>query len=114
MSRGASGLRAWVLQRISAVYLAVFTFILLGYFLIEPPADFAAWRGWVVRPWVSIGRLLYIASLILHAWVGIRDVLIDYVPVLALRLTLLSVFALLLLGSGLWALKAILLAHAAA
>jgi len=113
MSRRASGLRAWALQRITAVYLAIFSLILLWHFIMAAPADFDAWRGWVVQPWVSIGLLLYIVALLLHGWVGIRDVLIDYVHPLAPRLALLTLFGLLLLGSGMWAMQAIVLARLA-
>lgn len=112
MSRNASGLRAWALQRISAVYLGLFTLVLILHFLFNPPADHAAWRDWVTQPWVSVGLFLYIGSLLLHAWVGIRDVLIDYVHPIAIRVTLLSLFGFMFLGSGLWALQAIFLAHA--
>ncbi|CAK0751158.1 hypothetical protein CCP4SC76_2210002 [Gammaproteobacteria bacterium] len=37
--------------------------------------------------------------MLLHAWVGIRDVVIDYVPRLALRLLLLTLFGFLLLAA---------------
>jgi succinate dehydrogenase / fumarate reductase membrane anchor subunit len=113
VSRRASGLRAWILQRISAVYLGVFIIVLCAHFLRHPPADHAAWQAWVTQPWVSIGLFLFTASLLLHAWVGIRDVLIDYVHPLMARLTLLTLFGLLFIGSGVWVLQAIFLAHAA-
>jgi succinate dehydrogenase / fumarate reductase membrane anchor subunit len=113
VSRRASGLRAWLLQRLTAVYLAGFSLVLLAYFLLTPPADHAAWQTWVTQPWVSLGLLLYVPALLLHAWVGLRDVLMDYVHPLSLRLALLSLAGLGLAGSGLWALQAIFLAHAA-
>ena len=58
------------------------------------------------------GVLLATVALLLHAWVGIRDVLIDYVPPLAARLTLLTLFGLGFVASGIWALQVILLARA--
>ncbi len=109
MSRSASGLRAWALQRISAVYIGVFSVVLLARFIGDPPPDYAVWQGWVAQPWVSIGLSIYVLALLLHAWVGIRDVLIDYVHPLAIRLTLLSLFGLTFVGSGMWALQAIFL-----
>ena len=111
MSYHASGLRAWALQRITAVYLALFSIVLLWHFLVAPPVDYAAWRDWVVQPWVSIGLLLYVVALLLHAWVGIRDVLIDYVHPLGARLLLLTLFGILLLASGMWAVQAVILAR---
>ncbi len=114
MSYQASGLRAWALQRITAIYLGLFSLVLLWHFVANPPADFAAWQAWVVQPWVSIGLMLYVVTLLLHAWVGIRDVFIDYVHPLGARLLLLTLFGLLLLGSGMWAIQAVVLARLAA
>ena len=114
MSRQASGLKAWIVQRVSALYLAVFLSYLLVHFTLSPPGDHGALSAWVSSPPVTIALLLFIPVLLAHAWVGIRDVLIDYVHPLGARLLLLSLFALLLLASGLWALTAILNATARA
>ena len=109
MSRQASGLKAWVVQRASAVYLALFIVYLLLYFTLAPPTDHAALAAWASRPWVSATFLLFIPLLLAHAWIGIRDVLIDYVHPGA-RVGLLTLFVLVLLGSGLWAMKALIAA----
>lgn len=111
MSRRATGLRAWALQRISAVYLGLFGLVLAGHWLSNPPLDHGAWVAWVAQPWVSVGLFLFVVALLVHCWVGIRDVLIDYVHPLMPRLILLTLFALLFLGSGFWAVQALFLAH---
>lgn len=113
MSRRASGLKAWFLQRVSALYLILFTLYFLQHMIFSPPADYPAWQGWVSGPLVEFGLLLFFASLLLHAWVGIRDVLIDYVHPTGARVTLLSVIGLVLVGCGLWVLRIIFLAHLA-
>lgn len=111
MSRQATGLRAWLFQRISAVYLALFSLVLVWRLLVQPPADYGVWRAWVGTPWVSAGLFLFIVALLVHMWVGLRDVLIDYIHPLGLRLVLLTLFALGFLASGYWALQALILAH---
>ncbi|MEA3277663.1 MAG: succinate dehydrogenase, hydrophobic membrane anchor protein [Pseudomonadota bacterium] len=113
MSRKASGLKAWVVQRATAIYLALFSLYLVLHFLFAPPADYEAWRGWVTRPWVSLGLLIFVPSLLAHAWVGIRDVLLDYVRPIGLRVTILTLFAFVFIASGLWALQALMLARMA-
>jgi succinate dehydrogenase / fumarate reductase membrane anchor subunit len=113
MSRQASGLRAWVLQRITAMYIGLFGMLALGVFLFAPPENFAAWRGLLATPLVSILVALFFAALLLHAWVGIRDVLIDYVHPLGARVTLLSLFAIGLVGCGLWAAQVLFLVRVA-
>lgn len=112
MSRQASGLKAWLLQRLSAVYIALFGGYLIIRIVLAPPPAYDAFIAWLAAPPVALGVLLYIPLLLGHAWVGLRDVLIDYIKPSPLRLGLLSLFAFLLLGSGLWAAQAVLLARA--
>jgi succinate dehydrogenase / fumarate reductase membrane anchor subunit len=103
VSRTASGLRAWVLQRVSAVYLALFLVYFVAQWAVAPPADYAAWRAWIGGPVMSVATLLGVTALLLHAWVGLRDILIDYVQPTALRLSLLAALALGLAACALWA-----------
>jgi succinate dehydrogenase / fumarate reductase membrane anchor subunit len=110
MSRQASGLMAWAIQRATAIYLALFLTYLVLHLVLAPPADYLALRTWIARPSVSIGLLLLVPTLLAHAWVGIRDVLIDYVHRLGLRFALMAILALVFVASGLWAFKAILVA----
>lgn len=114
MSRQASGLMAWVIQRVTAVYLALFLSYLLIQLIFDAPADHAALRDWITWPPVNAGLLLFIPILLAHAWVGIRDVLMDYVHPLGARISLLALVAFVFLASGLWALKAIIAAGLAA
>jgi succinate dehydrogenase / fumarate reductase membrane anchor subunit len=109
VSRGAQGLRAWLVQRATAVYLGLFTLYLLFHFLTAAPADYLQWRAWAGSPLVAIGLAIYIISILMHAWVGMRDVFIDYVHPVSIRLPLLGATVFLLLGCGLWALRALLL-----
>ncbi len=110
MSRQASGVMAWVTQRVTAVYLAFFLTYLLFHFLFDPPADYLELRAWVAHPQVSAGLVLMVPLLLAHAWVGIRDVFLDYVKIVGLRVVLLALVAFLFVGSGLWAFKAIVIA----
>jgi succinate dehydrogenase / fumarate reductase membrane anchor subunit len=103
MSRHATGLKAWFLQRISAVYLTLFCLYLLGLFSLSPPADFEQWRALMAAPAMQVALLLFFVNLLIHAWVGFRDVLIDYVPITPLRISLLSLLAFGLIACGLWA-----------
>ena len=104
MSRLATGLRAWTWQRLSAIWLALFTPVLLWRLLWSPPADFAAWRAWVAKPGVALGLMLYLAALCIHAWVGGRDILMDYVRPPAARMAALAVLAGGLIACLLWGL----------
>lgn len=110
MSRQASGLIAWVTQRATSVYLAGCLVYLALRFLLNPPPDHAALVAWVSEPLVALALLLMVPLLLAHAWVGIRDVLLDYVHWLWPRIGLLTLFAFIFVASGLWAVKAIIVA----
>lgn len=101
--RGAlSGYRAWLLQHVTAALLAV-GFVLLGLrWVLGLPEDAAEWRAFMHAPMTEIGLLLFGGALLLHAWVGLRDVVLDYVQPLALRLLILVLLALYLAGSFSW------------
>ncbi len=105
MSHRADGLRTWLLQRVSAIYLGVFLLYVLAHFWLNPHPDYAAWHGWVASPVVSIAGAGFILALLIHGWVGLRDVMLDYVHHLGLRLVVLTLVAFLLIGCGLWAMR---------
>lgn len=44
-----SGLRAWTVQRLSALYLLVFLLFAVARIAGEPPQSYAQWRAWVVQ-----------------------------------------------------------------
>ena len=103
MNWRARGLRPWVWQRLSALYLLAFVaYLLIG--LAALPLDAAAWRAWVAEPWRAAAWALFVLAVGVHAWVGVRDVVLDYVPWAGLRMALLS-----LAGFGLAGLVALVL-----
>lgn len=101
MRRAITGLRAWLVQRVTAVYMLLFIVFLLVHFLVDPPASYRAWRDWVLDPAVSISASVFFAALLAHAWVGVRDVILDYVHPVAIRVFALAVLALSLIAAGL-------------
>lgn len=111
MSRKASGLKAWVLQRATAIYIGLFALYLLAVLLFAPPADYPAWREWFGSPLMGIATLVFVLAVLLHAWVGVRDVVIDYIWNTPVRVTVLSLVALGLVACGLWASQALILAR---
>jgi len=105
MSLPLSGLRAWIVQRITAVYVGAFLVYIALQLSLAPPASFEQWRAWVVAPAVSIAVGLFFVALLMHAWVGVRDVVLDYVHPPGVRLAVLTVVGVTLVAEGLWALK---------
>lgn len=103
-----TGLRAWWVQRVSAVCMLAFLVFVLASFAVHPPAGHVQWRDWVARPGVTLAFLLFFAALLSHMWVGLRDVLLDYAKPAGVRNALLALIAFGLLGLGAWILVVLL------
>jgi len=107
MSRQASGLMAWLIQRATGVYLALFSTYLMFHFTFDPPTDHASLVAWVTHPAILVALLLFVPVVLAHAWIGIRDVMIDYIHILTLRMLLNIFFSFTFVASGLLMFKAI-------
>lgn len=106
--RASSGLRSWLAQRLTATYILVSLVVFVSAWGGEA-ITFESWRAWVAHPATSIALLLFVFALLLHAWIGGRDVVIDYIKSVAARYVLLAVFALGLVVMGLWTVRLLLL-----
>ncbi|MFG6449265.1 succinate dehydrogenase, hydrophobic membrane anchor protein [Roseateles sp. BYS180W] len=102
------GLRDWLAQRATAVLMALFTIVLLVQVLFTAePLGYELWAGIFDRQWMKFLTFTLILSLAYHAWVGVRDIWMDYVKSVGLRLAL-HVFTLVwLLGCAGWAIQVI-------
>ena len=82
------GLRDWLAQRITAVIMAVYSIIALVVLLGGVPLTYSVWKDLFAQGWMRVATLLFVASLAWHAWVGMRDILMDYIKPDGLRLSL--------------------------
>jgi succinate dehydrogenase / fumarate reductase membrane anchor subunit len=92
------GLRDWLAQRITAAIMAVYTVIVLVVLIGGTPVTYAVWKDLFTQGWMRVATLLFAASLAWHAWVGMRDILMDYVKPAGARLTLEIAVLLMLAG----------------
>jgi succinate dehydrogenase / fumarate reductase, membrane anchor subunit len=92
------GMRDWLAQRVSAAIMAVYSVILAVVLLREVPLSYGVWRDLFAQGWMRVATLLFAVSLAWHAWVGVRDILMDYVKPDGLRLAL-QVFTLLVIAA---------------
>ena len=98
------GLKDWLGQRITAGFMAVYTLV-MAVLLLFVDGGYEGWRGLIANPVVRFLTFLFILSLCYHAWVGIRDIWMDYVKPTAIRLTLHVLTLLALLGYAGWAVQ---------
>jgi len=103
------GLSPWVVQRISSVLVALFMIYAFICAYTATDISYEAWTAWLFSPLNTILVGLFAVSVLLHAWVGIRDVVLDYIHYFVLRIVLLTGIAGVLVASGLWVVKILLL-----
>jgi len=82
------GLRDWLAQRVTAAIMAVYTVIVLAVLMGGMPINYAVWKDLFAQGWMRVATLVFAASFAWHAWVGMRDILMDYVKPAGVRLAL--------------------------
>ena len=80
------GFRYRLSQRVTAVVMALFTLALLLQVIFGGPVGYDSWAGIFSRQWMKVLTFVVILSLAWHAWVGMRDVWMDYIKPVGLRL----------------------------
>jgi succinate dehydrogenase / fumarate reductase membrane anchor subunit len=103
------GLRPWVIQRVSAVYIALFVIYMLFSFFTAEAISFDLWKHWMYDPVNTILVGIFVIAVLFHAWIGMRDVVLDYVHNIMLRIFILGVLLGILIGSGLWVFRILLM-----
>lgn len=100
------GLRDWLSQRITGALMALFTIILLAQLIFSRgPIGYDLWAGIFAAQWMKVLTFYVIVALLYHVWVGMRDVWMDYVQPVAIRLVL-QVFTIVwLVGCAGWAIQ---------
>jgi len=81
------GLRDWLAQRVTAVIMAVYSVIIVAVLMLGKPISSAVWRDFFAQGWMRVATLLFAASVAWHMWVGVRDILMDYVQPTGVRLS---------------------------
>jgi succinate dehydrogenase / fumarate reductase membrane anchor subunit len=96
------GLRDWLAQRVTAVIMAVYTLFFIAVLANLPRVDYAHWSALWSLPIMRYATLFFALSVLLHAWIGVRNIFMDYVKHAGLRLVLYVVVILALVGYGVW------------
>ena len=101
------GLRDWLSQRVTAVLMALFTLVLLVQVLMPGPLGYDKWAGIFAAQWMKVLSFVVFIALAWHAWVGMRDILMDYVKPVGMRLVLQVATIGWLVGCAGWAVQVI-------
>jgi len=99
------GFRDWLSQRITGALMALFTVVLIVQVLMPGPMSYDKWAGIFAAQWMKLLTFTVIIALLYHAWVGVRDIWMDYIKPVGLRLLLQVATIVWLLGCAGWAVQ---------
>ncbi len=100
------GMRDWLAQRVTAVLMALFTLVVLAQVIFSRgPIGYDKWAGIFAAQWMKVITFTVIIALLYHVWVGVRDVFMDYIKPVGIRLGL-QIFSIVwLVGCAGWAIQ---------
>jgi len=99
------GLKDWLAQRVTALVMALYVVVFVGILLVCPPQGYEQWRSLFGNQFMRIATFVFFISVFWHAWVGVRDILMDYVKPTGVRLGLEIAVVLVLVGYAVWAVQ---------
>ena len=99
------GLMDWLVQRLTAVVMAVYMVLLLGIMLWNGGIDYTLWRQLFANGAFKLASFLFMVALLYHAWIGMRDIFMDYIKPVGVRLTLETVCVIVLVGYLGWTIQ---------
>jgi len=96
------GLGDWLLQRLTAIVMAVYTIGMVACLLWHVPSSYADWKAIFSGSLARLATMVFLLALLYHAWVGMRDIVMDYLKPAGLRLVVEAGIALVLIGYAVW------------
>jgi succinate dehydrogenase / fumarate reductase membrane anchor subunit len=101
------GVRDWLMQRVSAVIMLVFTVVVIVSCVLSAAKGYVWWSGLMANPVMQALAFVTFVALAWHAWVGMRDIWMDYVKPAGLRLALHCLTIVWMLGCLAYAVRAL-------
>ncbi len=105
MSYQAKGLQAWLYQRLTGAFMMLYILYFLSVILTQDQMTYLQWVKWFSHPLMNTATGLFFLHLAYHAWVGMRDIVLDYVSNDSLRLFTLAGISFFLITSSLYLLR---------
>jgi succinate dehydrogenase / fumarate reductase membrane anchor subunit len=96
------GLKDWLVQRLTAIVMALYTLLWLGIAVYHGGVDYALWQALFASTAFRVATAVFGLALLWHAWVGMRDIWMDYVKPTAARVAVEMATVVALLGYAGW------------
>lgn len=95
------GIVGFIGQRITSVVLTLWV-LLVGLSVLFGPLSYETWSALFAPLWMKVITLVAFASLLYHAWIGVRNIWMDYISPVWARLSLQSITIVWLLACAIW------------
>ncbi len=95
------GLRDWLVQRLSAMVMLAST-VVAGLRIATAESGYEGWAGVFEPAWMRVALFVFLLSVLYHAWIGVRDIYMDYIQPVSIRLTLHTLTVLALVAYAGW------------
>jgi succinate dehydrogenase / fumarate reductase, membrane anchor subunit len=99
------GLRDWLVQRVTAVVMAIYAVVIVGYLLMQSSFGYDTWAELFSGNVMRTFSMLFLLSLFYHAWIGVRDIVMDYVKPASIRLLIHVLVILALVLYTIWSVQ---------
>jgi succinate dehydrogenase / fumarate reductase membrane anchor subunit len=96
------GAMTWLAQRITAIVMGIYTIVLLALFLTGKDFSYEGWAGMFAQQWFKLFSLVTLLALFYHAWIGVRNIFMDYIKPAAIRLLLEAAAIVWLVACAAW------------
>ncbi|OGV36616.1 MAG: succinate dehydrogenase, hydrophobic membrane anchor protein [Legionellales bacterium RIFCSPHIGHO2_12_FULL_35_11] len=97
-----NGLKDWLIQRVSAVYLFFYLLFIFIFMVTNMPLDFYKWHDLFFLVSMQIATIIALFFVLLHAWIGLWTVTTDYINNTLIRIPVQAIIAIFLGGQFLW------------
>lgn len=110
MSWRSGGIRPWVVQRLSAIFMVLALSIFCLTMIFGSLGTYNEWQTWFATPLWNTMVIIFWLALFTHAWIGIRDVIMDYASHDALRFSMLAIVGFYLIAMTVWMTRIMIMA----
>jgi len=113
MSARAGGIRPWIIQRLSAIFMVLALSLFCLTLMFGGISSSSEWQTWFSMPFWNTVVIIFWLALFTHAWIGIRDVIMDYVSHDGVRFIVLAIFGFYLIAMTVWMTRIMIMAVSA-
>ena len=99
------GIGDWLIQRITGLVLAIYTVILLVTFFGAHNFSYEGWAGLFSRQWFKLFTEATLLGIFYHVWIGVRDIFMDYIKNIGVRLVLMIFAVIWLIACAVWSVQ---------